>query len=149
MPTHPIRRPRLLLIEDDLGRVEYFKRWLEGSEFVLLHVQSGGKAMGVLAKGCESIAGAMLDHDLSDSPLTSVDLTMSTSNLMPLLCRVLPKTAPVLVHSHNASKPPQMQRALEAAGLSVSRVRFATLARDEQRFHAWLEEVRDNWDPGA
>ncbi len=102
--------------------------------------------MGVLSKGCEAIAGAMLDHDLSDSPLTSVDLAMSTSDLMPLLCRALPKTAPVLIHSHNASKPAHMQRALETAGLSVSRIRFAALLQDERRFHAWLEEVRDNWD---
>lgn len=40
-----------------------------------------------------------------------------------------------------------MQRALETAGLSVTRIRFATLARDETLFQKWLEEVRDNWDP--
>lgn len=140
-------RPRLLLIEDDPGRVEYFRRWLEGTEFVLIHVQSGGKALGVLSRGCEAIAGVLLDHDLSDSPLTSTDLSLSTSTVMPLLLRHLPKTAPVLIHSHNVSKPPKMQRALETAGLSVTRIRFAMLSQDESLFQRWLEEVRDNWDP--
>ena len=147
MSKHPSFRPRLLLIEDDWGRVSIFQRWLEGTEFVLLHVQSGGKALGVLSRGCEAIAGTMLDHDLSDSPLTETDLSLSTSNVMPLLCRHLPKTAPVLIHSHNATKPPRMQRALETAGLSVTRIRFATLAQDEKLFQQWLEEVRDNWEP--
>lgn len=146
MSTTIALRPRLLLIEDDIGRVECFQRWLAGTEFVLIHVQSGGKAMGVLSRGCEAIAGVMLDHDLSDAPLTENDLSMSTSSVMPILCRVLPKTAPVLIHSHNASKPPGMQRALEAAGLTVTRSRFQLLQSDPARFQQWLMDVRDNWE---
>ena len=82
----------------------------------------------MLAKGStQAIAGVLLDHDLSDSPLTPHDLVLSTSNLMPVLVRRLPRTAPVLIHSHNASKPVVMQRMLQTAGFSVTRMRFATL----------------------
>lgn len=142
-------KPRLLLIEDDPGRVALFQQWIEGSEFVLLHVRSGGAAMGVLSRGYEAIAGVMLDHDLSDSPLTETDLSMSTSSVMHLLCRSLPKHVPVLIHSHNASKPPQMQRALETAGLSVTRKRFFLLQQEPKLFQAWLQDARDNWDSEA
>lgn len=149
-PGAPVQmRPRLLLVEDDATRVARFREWLQGTEFVLVHVQSGGQALGLLSRGCDGIAGVLLDHDLSDSPLTSVDMTMSTSELLPTLCRRLPKSAPVLIHSHNVSKPVHMQRALESAGLSVTRARFALLEQDPQRLRAWLDEVRDNWDDGA
>lgn len=96
----------------------------------------------MLAKGStQAIAGVLLDHDLSDSPLTPHDLVLSTSNLMPVLVRRLPRTAPVLIHSHNASKPVVMQRMLQTAGFSVTRMRFATLT--QQSFEHWLDEVRD------
>ncbi len=51
----------------------------------------------------------------------------------------------MLIHSHNANKPPAMQRSLEADGFSVTRIRFAILT--EERFRLWLDDVRDNWDP--
>jgi hypothetical protein len=40
-----------------------------------------------------------------------------------------------------------MQRALEASGHSVTRIRFAVLMREPGRFAEWIEDVRDNWDP--
>ena len=139
-------KPRILLIEDDAGRVEVFSRWLTGTDFVLVVARSGGQTLGMLAKGStEAIAGILLDHDLSDSPFTESDLGLSTTNVLPLILRKVRKTVPVLIHSHNASKPPLMQRSLASAGFSVTRVRFATLS--EERFHQWLDDVRDNWEP--
>lgn len=141
-------RPRILLIEDDAGRIEHFKRRLEGTEFVLVVARSGGQALGMLTAGTnEAVAGVLLDHDLSDSPLTQVDALLSVSDVMPILQRRLRSSAPVLIHSHNASKPVRMQRALESSGFSVTRIRFATLAQDESLFLQWLQDVRDNWDP--
>ncbi len=59
-------KPRILLIEDDSGRIDVFTRWLKDTEFVLATVRSGGQALGMLSKGStESIAGILLDHDLS------------------------------------------------------------------------------------
>ena len=139
-------KPRILLIEDDSGRIEVFTQWLKDTEFVLAIVRSGGQALGMLSKGStEAIAGILLDHDLSDSPFTETDLRLSASNVIPLIKRKVRKEVPVLIHSHNTSKPPQMQRALEADGFSVTRIRFATLT--EARFRLWLEDVRDSWEP--
>ncbi len=139
-------RPRILLIEDDSGRIEVFTDWLKDTEFVLAVVRSGGQAMGMLAKGStEAIAGILLDHDLSDSPLTQADLSLSASNLIPLIKRKVRRSVPVLIHSHNSTKPLIMQRALEADGFSVTRIRFVALTEDQ--FRTWLDDVRDNWEP--
>ena len=135
------------LIEDDAGRIDYFTRWTAGTEFVLAIARSGGQALGMLSKGFDGVAGVMLDHDLSDAPLTSVDAQLSASTLIPLLQRRLPRHVPVLIHSHNLNKPVAMQRALEASGHSVTRLRFAALMQDPVRFSQWMEVVRDNWDP--
>jgi len=140
-------RPRLLLVEDDVGRVDLFSKWLQDSEFVLVTARSGGQAIGMLSKGFDGVAGLMLDHDLSDAPLTTVDLQLSSSELMPLLQRRLPRHVPVLIHSHNLNKPVIMQRALEASGHSVTRIRFSALEQEPKRFNEWLQDVRDNWDP--
>lgn len=139
-------KPRILLVEDDAGRIEIFTKWLEGTEFVLVTARSGGQAMGLLSKGFDGVAGVMLDHDLSDAPLTTVDAQLSSSTLMPLLQRRLPRHVPVLIHSHNLNKPVVMQRALEASGHSVTRIRFASLVHEPGRFVRWLEDVRDNWE---
>lgn len=146
MPAHRLH-PRLLLIEDDAGRIEKFTHWIEGSEFVMVVARSGGQALGMLSKGFDGVAGVMLDHDLSDAPLTSVDAQLSSSTLMPLLQRRLPRHVPVLIHSHNLNKPVAMERALEASGHSVTRIRFSALMHEPSHFAQWLEDVRDNWDP--
>jgi CheY-like chemotaxis protein len=139
-------KPRILLIEDDNGRIEIFQRWLDGGEFVLVVARSGGQALGMLGKGStQAIAGILLDHDLSDSPFTETDLSLSATDLIPLIKKMVRRTVPVLIHSHNANKPPQMQRALESDGFSVTRIRFAALT--EPKFKEWLEDVRDNWEP--
>ena len=142
----PALRPRLLLVEDDAGRTRRFTEWLEGSEFVLIAARSGGQAMGVLRQGAHGLAGLMLDHDLSDSPLTSTDASLSTSDLLPLIQRVVPRFVPVLIHSHNVSKPVVMQRALEQAGFSVTRTRYMLLDAEPSRFTVWLQDVRDAWE---
>lgn len=140
-------RPRILLIEDDAGRIAVFQGWLEGTEFVLMVVRSGGQALGMLRHGCEGVAGVLLDHDLSDAPLTSEDAHVSASDLLPLIRRVVPRWVPVLIHSHNLNKPVVMQRFLESAGFSVTRTRFASLQKEPGLFRSWLEDVRDNWTP--
>jgi CheY-like chemotaxis protein len=140
-------KPRILLVEDDEGRISTFSRWIEGSEFVLVVVRSGGQALGMLAKGStEAIAGILLDHDLSDSPFTDVDRLLSTSDIMPLIQRTVKRTTPVLIHSHNANKPVWMQKALESSGFTVTRIRFSVLSVKPAMFQDWLEEVRENWE---
>lgn len=146
MPSTPLK-PRIVLVEDDPGRIEFFSRWLQATEFVLVTARPGGQALGLLGKGAEGVAGLMLDHDLSDSLLTSTDALLSASNLIPVIQRNVPRHVPVLIHSHNVSKPVTMERALVSAGFSVTRVRFATLLRDTSLFTNWLDDVRDDWEP--
>jgi CheY-like chemotaxis protein len=143
-----VLRPRVVLIEDDPGRINWFTRQMESTEFVLAVARSGGQALGMLGKGSTAaIAGLLLDHDLSDSPITDMDARLSASDVLPVIQRRLHPTVPVLIHSHNVSQPVRIQRALEATGFSVTRIRFATLARDPTLFARWLDEVRDCWDP--
>jgi len=142
----PKLKPRLLLIEDDEGRIKTFLRWLEGTEFVLVVARSGGQAMGMLRQGTKGVAGVLLDHDLSDAPLTTTDSMLSASHLLPLIQRSVPRWVPILIHSHNVSKPVLMQRFLESAGFSVTRARFALLEREPTRFVRWLDDVRDCWE---
>ena len=139
-------KPRMLLIEDDSGRIDIFTRWLKDAEFVSVTVRSGGQALGMLSKGStEAIAGILLDHDLSDSPFTETDLSLSASNVIPLIKRKVRRAVPVLIHSHNASKPPLMQRSLESDGFSVTRIRFTALT--EARFRLWLDDVATTGNP--
>lgn len=139
----PLLKPCILLIEDSAHRIGRFREWIAGTEFVLIEASSGGRAMGVLRKGgTDGIAGLCLDHDLHEQPMTDVDMTLSTSNLMDSIVLSVPRSVPVLIHSMNASKPPQMVRRLQREGYSVTRIRMSTLTRDS--FHEWLQDVRDN-----
>lgn len=142
--THAALRPRILLIEDSDERIATFRRWVAGTEFVLIEASSGGRARGILRKGMtDGIAGLCLDHDLDQQPVTSTDY-LSASGFMSAIVLSLPKTVPVLIHSMNAQKPPQMERQLASEGFSVTRCRMAELTQD--RFVEWLEEVRDSWE---
>lgn len=137
-------RPRILLIEDNPERIATFRLWLEGTEFVLIEASSGGRARGILRKGMtDGIAGLCLDHDLDQQPVTSTDY-LSASEFMSAIVLSLPRTVPILIHSMNAQKPPQMERQLVSGGFSVTRCRMAALTRE--RFAEWIEEVRDIWE---
>lgn len=140
-----VLNPRLLLIEDDGDRIAVFSKWMENTEFVLLVARSAGQALGLLRRdGVSVIAGVLLDHDLTESTITDRDKSMSTSDVLPMLASRLRRTVPILIHSHNQSKPIEMQRFLEVSGFSVTRIRFAAL--DAYRFCDWLDEVRDCLD---
>ena len=54
---------RVLLVEDDQGRVEWFRAWLP-KDIRLVHARSAGLALGIIQRDCHDIAGIMLDHDL-------------------------------------------------------------------------------------
>lgn len=94
--------------------------------------------------GAEAIAGIMLDHDLTESTITEHDQNMSTTDVFsPITIKVRRETT-ILIHSHNPGQAPKMHRALDAARMSVTRMRFASST--ERAFLEWLREVRDNWE---
>lgn len=112
---------------------------------MLIDASSAGRALGILRKGMtEGIAGICLDHDLNQQPLTDADMALSGSNLLDAIAASIPRHVPILIHSMNASKPPQMQRRLEATGFSITRIGMDRLTRE--KFAVWLQEVRDNWE---
>lgn len=141
-------KPRLLLIEDSAHRIEAFSEWLAGTEFVLVVCRSGGQAKGMLSRGgSEAIAGLLLDHDLTDATITEVDLTLSTTDVLPLIVAKIRRGTPVLIHSHNPGQAARMHQRLEAARLSVTRKPFANLT--QEFFCGWLSEVRESWEDEA
>jgi len=138
-------KPRILLIEDNAERIAIFRQWLSGTEFVLIEASSGGRALGILRKGMtDGIAGICLDHDLDQQPVTDMDRQLSASHLLSAISLCMPRSVPILIHSMNTSKPPQMERQLKSAGFSVSRTRMVSLTQDQ--FSVWLQEVRDNFE---
>jgi CheY-like chemotaxis protein len=67
-------KPRILLVEDDAERIATFRRWLEGTEFILIEASSS-RARGILRKGMtDGIAGICLDHDLDQQPVNSTKM---------------------------------------------------------------------------
>lgn len=143
MPIHPKLKPRILLIEDDPGRIDEFREWLKGTPFVLVEATSGGQAMGMLRHGSEGIAGICLDHDLNTSPRTQSDEWVSGSNVVNAIVANVPKRVPILVHSMNVTRAPQMVRRLEGAGFSVLRIRMVALHREN--FSSWLRDAEETW----
>lgn len=143
--SKPVLQPRILLIEDDPDRIITFRAWLADTEFVLIEASSGGRALGLLRKGmANGIAGICLDNDLEKQPLTESDLRLSGTALLSAITLSMPRSTPVLIHSMNEQKPPQMERSLKSGGFSVTRIRMIALTREN--FLEWLQEVRDNWE---
>lgn len=146
-PNHPpspvALAPRLLLIEDDMSRIEKFRNWTSGLPMVLIEATSGGQAVGVTRFGGEGIAGICLDHDLNSAPRTQLDLTTSGSNVVDGLVRNFARAIPVLVHSMNETRAVQMTQRLRGAGFRVTRIRMAEL--DAIGFANWLQDVDDYW----
>lgn len=143
--SQPVLKPRILLIEDDPDRIATFRAWLANTEFVLIDASSGGRALGMLRKGMtDGIAGLCLDCDLEKQPVTDSDLRLSGAGLVNAITTSIPRSAPILIHSMNEQKPFGMERSLKTAGFSVTRIRMSELTRE--RFHDWLQEVRENWE---
>lgn len=134
---------RILLIEDDNNRVTKIKSWLP-EDVRLVHAASAGRVLGILKRDSNQYAGIMLDHDLQTQAATSTDMELSGSTVVKWIKDMIPTDVPILIHSMNFARAPEMKRFLESAGFSVTRIAMDMLEREH--FHSWLNEVRDNWD---
>jgi CheY-like chemotaxis protein len=134
------RRIRILIVEDNVGRIEQFRAWLP-TDCIVVFASSAGRAIGVLQRDAAVISGIMLDHDLNEQAVTDRDRYLSGTNVTELIVRVVPRHVPILVHSMNETQGGRIARRLNAAGFSVTRARMADLTRE--RFDEWLQEVRD------
>lgn len=138
-----IRRPRLLLVEDSVSRVEWFQAWLD-PRLQLLWTPNAGRAIGTIRRDRgEGWAGLMLDHDLTERSCTE-QLSGSGTNVVDAVIRYVPRHLPVLVHSSNVTKGPEMASRLGSAGFDVTRSSFHALG--ERLYRAWQDEALEIWE---
>lgn len=133
---------RILLIEDDNKRVEKIRAWLP-EDVRLVHAASAGRVLGILNRDRGQYAGVMLDHDLQIQATTARDTELSGSTVVKWIKEIIPSDVPVLVHSMNPSRAPEMTRFLEANGFSVTRIPMEEMS--QELFQVWLDEVRECW----
>lgn len=134
---------RILLIEDDNSRVEKIRSWLP-EDVRLIHAASAGRVLGILKRDSGQYAGIMLDHDLQIQAATSVDKELSGSTVVTWIRNMVPTDVPILIHSMNMVRGPEMKRNLERAGFSVTRIVMDDL--DRKYLSGWIQEVRENWE---
>ncbi|MCP4810080.1 MAG: hypothetical protein GY884_32485, partial [Proteobacteria bacterium] len=138
-----VRRPRILLVEDSVARVEWFQAWLD-PRLQLLWTPDAGRAIGTVRRDRgNGWAGLMLDHDLTEQRCTD-RLSGSGTNVVDAILRWVPRHLPVLVHSSNITKGPEMASRLASTGFDVTRCSFPALT--ERAYRAWQDEVLEIWD---
>jgi hypothetical protein len=142
--TQPPRFFRLLLIEDDLGRVQDFRAWLPPWA-KLVWSQSAGGALGVIRRDVGRVyGGVLLDHDLAQRAMTEDDESLSGTDVALALVEHFSPDIPILIHSTNRVQVPRVARQLEDKGFWVTRIPFYDMT--EQLFIAWLDEAHAIWD---
>jgi hypothetical protein len=131
------------MIEDNTKRIERIRTWMP-EDCLLVVAVSAGKAIGVLSRDSGYVyGGVLLDHDLQEQILTEVDHMMSGSDVLKSLITHLSRDVPILVHSMNPTRAPQLVQRLKGAGFEVTRITFQNL--DRETFLKWLEDARYNW----
>lgn len=135
---------RLLIIEDDLARIEQFAAWLP-SDIKTVVAPSAGTALGILQRDRGTVySGIMLDHDLQGRARTERDRTLSGSDLIEAIIRNVSNDVPILVHSMNPVRASAMVERLESAGFSVDRIPMLSLTKE--LLSKWLDEARSVWE---
>jgi CheY-like chemotaxis protein len=136
-----VRRLRILLIEDDVRRVERFQAWLP-KDVIVVVARSAGPAIGILERDRGAVySGILLDHDLQERAIAGVDSHLSGSDVARAIVQYVDPGAPILVHSMNPQRAPLMAKRLDDAGFVVTQAPMETLDRDQVL--AWLESVRE------
>jgi CheY-like chemotaxis protein len=131
---------RILVVEDTDARVDTFREWLP-ADVRLVHARSAGAAIGVLRRdGGRTYDGIMLDHDLQEQALTSMEEHLSGKDVVRAIIAGVHRDVPVLVHSMNSTGGPAMVDGLRAAHFDVTRVPMVSMTRT--RLLDWLEDVR-------
>ena len=142
----PIRPPptfRLLLVEDNAGRVENFRAWLP-TWARLVWAQSAGQALGLIRRDQGHVyGGVLLDHDLAERAVTDDDASRNGSDVALALIEHFSPDIPVLIHSTNHTQIPRVYRQLEERGFWVTRIPFYDLT--EAQFLTWLQEAHGLW----
>jgi hypothetical protein len=142
--TQPPRFFRLLLGEDNLGRVQDFRAWLPPWAR-LVWAQSAGQALGLIRRDRGRVyGGVLLDHDLAERAITEDDQSLSGSEVAIALIENFSADIPILIHSTNQVQVPRVVRQLEEAGFWITRIPYYHMT--EEAFLAWLKEAHAIWE---
>lgn len=145
--TPPPRFFRLLLVEDDIGRVQDFRAWLPAWT-KLVWVQSAGAAIGLIRRDHGHVyGGVLLDHDLGQRTRTTDDELLSGTDVALALVEHFSIDIPILIHSTNQVQVLRVIRQLEDKGFWVTRIPYYEMT--EKAFRTWLDEARAIWEETA
>ena len=135
---------RLLVIEDDTGRVEMLRNWLP-ERIKLVVAPSAGAAIGILKRDRGNVyGGIMLDHDLQQRAMTSMDKALSGTDVTQAIINTVSPDVPVLIHSMNSAGSSDMAAILQKAGFEVTRIPIDKL--DREILTEWMEEAYGLWE---
>jgi len=135
---------RLLLVEDDIGRVRDFRAWLPPWA-KLVWAQSAGSAIGLIRRDRGYVyGGVLLDHDLCQRAMTADDESLSGTDVALALVQHFSIDIPILIHSTNQVQVPRVIRQLEDKGFWVTRIPFYHMT--EEAFLTWLQEAHGLWE---
>lgn len=134
---------RVLLVEDDIMRIEKFRSWIP--DYVkLVEAMTPGRAIGVLQRDFRDVyAAILLDHDLQQQVSLDAEARLSGSDVVELIVRKVDRETPILVHSMNLSRGPHMANRLRSVGFWVTVIPFNSLT--EAQFVDWIDDIRSLW----
>ena len=141
-----IPRPalRILIVEDDVVRAAMLKELMPGDARVV-HVSSAGAAIGTILRDPGRVyAGVLLDHDLQQQTKAAGDRDRTGRDVARAIATHFDDEIPILIHSMNAERSPELMRILDGAGFSVTRIPMAKLS--PETIAPWLAEVQDCFD---
>ena len=135
---------RILVVEDDPGRIEKLAEWLP-ADLRRTIATSAGRAIGVVERDRGRVyAGILLDHDLQHQTASESDRFLSGSDVVDAILKNVSREALVLIHSVNVSQAAVMAARLARAGFDVTQVPMTELTRE--KLLDWVAEVRSAWE---
>jgi CheY-like chemotaxis protein len=143
MSGRPPLMLHLLVIDDSDERIATLREWLPDDVHPVF-VTSAGRALKMIDLDPGKVyAGILLDHDLGQQVVNDAEHGLTGLDVARRIALRIAPEIPILVHSMNWHGNSAMQQALEAAGFTVTRIRFEELNRS--RLVDWLKDVRSEW----
>jgi hypothetical protein len=132
----------LLLVEDCRHREAWFRANLPARAPRLVVCPNGGRALGLLRRNTASApVGILLDHDLTDRADRLLGPAVNGMAVADAVIRFVHRDVPVLVHSSNRDRGPEMATRLRAAGFDVTRIAFPSMT--SRQLQLWVAEAQE------
>ena len=128
----------LLLVENDISRVNAFLQWCPPG-VRLVWAKSAGAALEILERDKGKFySGILLDHALTHLCTVKHDRLLSGVKVTKAIIENISPKVPILIHSMSSIGLPRLKQMLEAAGFPVTRIPMTLL--NEEQFLDWLLE---------